>query len=173
MQIVDNKAIVLRTRRPHLITERIQKSKVLKETDGMFDVAIHWGLTEVQALADLRVKNIPSTIERDYKWTGKHTPFDHQKKTAAFLTLRKKAFCFNQQGTGKTASVIWPAPVVAGLKIMFSGLIKIVTDFPAPIECEILTFPRQGCSNPEFVEVALRILPSPMKLATNSFVGFS
>jgi hypothetical protein len=46
MQIVDNKAIVLRTRRPHLITERIQKSKVLKETDGMFDVAIHWGLTE-------------------------------------------------------------------------------------------------------------------------------
>jgi hypothetical protein len=55
MQIVDNKAIVLRTRRPHLITERIQKSKVLKETDGMFDVAIHWGLTE-EALADLRVK---------------------------------------------------------------------------------------------------------------------
>jgi SNF2 family DNA or RNA helicase len=121
MQIVDNKAIVLRTRRPHLITERIQKSKVLKETDGMFDVAIHWGLTEVQALADLRVKNIPSTIERDYKWTGKHTPFDHQKKTAAFLTLRKKAFCFNQQGTGKTASVIWATDYLMKL-----GLIKRV-----------------------------------------------
>jgi SNF2 family DNA or RNA helicase len=46
---------------------------------------------------------------RDYKWTGKHTPFEHQKTTASFLSLRKRAFCFNEQGTGKTASVIWTA----------------------------------------------------------------
>jgi SNF2 family DNA or RNA helicase len=39
----------------------------------------------------------------------KHKPFDHQKDTAAFLTLNQKSFCFNEQGTGKTASAIWAA----------------------------------------------------------------
>jgi hypothetical protein len=34
-------------------------------------------------------------------------PFNHQKETAAFLASHRKAFCFNEQGTGKTASVIW------------------------------------------------------------------
>jgi SNF2 family DNA or RNA helicase len=33
----------------------------------------------------------------------------HQKDTASFLTLNKRAFCFNEQGTGKTASAIWAA----------------------------------------------------------------
>jgi SNF2 family DNA or RNA helicase len=36
-------------------------------------------------------------------------PFDHQKQTAEFLISNRKAFCFNEQGTGKTASVIWAA----------------------------------------------------------------
>jgi len=49
------------------------------------------------------------TILQNYKWTGKLTPFDHQKTTAEFLTSNDKAFCFNEQGTGKTASVIWAA----------------------------------------------------------------
>jgi SNF2 family DNA or RNA helicase len=34
-------------------------------------------------------------------------PFEHQKETAEFLIGNRKAFCFNEQGTGKTASVIW------------------------------------------------------------------
>jgi SNF2 family DNA or RNA helicase len=46
-------------------------------------------------------------MTRDYSYTGRYEPFDHQKETASFLTLHKKAFCFNEQGTGKTASVIW------------------------------------------------------------------
>jgi SNF2 family DNA or RNA helicase len=54
-------------------------------------------------------------------WTGKLTPFAHQKETAAFLTLNKKAFCFNEQGTGKTASVIWATDYLMKL-----GLIKRV-----------------------------------------------
>ena len=33
----------------------------------------------------------------------------HQRDTAAFLTLNQRAFCFNEQGTGKTASAIWAA----------------------------------------------------------------
>jgi SNF2 family DNA or RNA helicase len=45
----------------------------------------------------------------DYTWPGQFTPFAHQKVTSAFLAERPKAFCFNEQGTGKTASVIWAA----------------------------------------------------------------
>lgn len=36
-------------------------------------------------------------------------PFNHQRQTAEFLISNPKAFCFNEQGTGKTASVIWAA----------------------------------------------------------------
>ena len=49
------------------------------------------------------------TILTDYVWTGKFKPFAHQKETSDFLSRRRKAFCFNEQGTGKTASVIWSA----------------------------------------------------------------
>ncbi len=45
----------------------------------------------------------------EYEWPRPHgfSPFDHQKTTAQFLISNRKAFCFNEQGTGKTASVIW------------------------------------------------------------------
>ena len=109
MQILNDKVLLVRTRRPHLITESIKKSAVVKQEQDLYEVAVNWGLTEAQALAKLRIKNVPSTIKRDYKWTGKLTPFAHQKDTASFLTLHKRAFCFNEQGTGKTASVIWAA----------------------------------------------------------------
>lgn len=51
------------------------------------------------------------TIKDNYKWPRPigFSPFDHQKETAEFLSLRRRAFCFNEQGTGKTASVIWAA----------------------------------------------------------------
>lgn len=109
MQIVDDKVLLVRTRRPHLITEQIKKSAVVGEEDDVYEVAVNWGLKEAQALAQLRIKDVPSTIQRDYKWTGRLTPFTHQKETASFLTLHQRAFCFNEQGTGKTASVIWAA----------------------------------------------------------------
>ena len=44
-----------------------------------------------------------------YNWPGRYTPFAHQKVTAEFLATKRNAFCFNEQGTGKTASVIWAA----------------------------------------------------------------
>jgi SNF2 family DNA or RNA helicase len=33
----------------------------------------------------------------------------HQRETAIFLATNQRAFCFNEQGTGKTASAIWAA----------------------------------------------------------------
>lgn len=57
----------------------------------------------------------------NYDWPGQHKPFAHQKQTADFLTLHRRAFCFNEQGTGKTASVIWACDF-----LMKVGLIKRV-----------------------------------------------
>jgi SNF2 family DNA or RNA helicase len=53
--------------------------------------------------------NVPSPISGRYDWPGRYKPYEHQRKTAEFLTLHPKAFCFNEQGTGKTASAIWAA----------------------------------------------------------------
>jgi SNF2 family DNA or RNA helicase len=104
MQIHDNKAIVLNLRDPNKVTELIPRSKVLSTGQ----VVVSWGLDEARALRNLNIQ-APSPIEGKYEWTGKHEPFEHQKKTAGFLTMNKRAFCFNEQGTGKTASAIWAA----------------------------------------------------------------
>ena len=59
----------------------------------------------------------------EYTWPRPpgFTPFEHQKTTAEFLTGNPKAFCFNEQGTGKTASVIWAVDY-----LMTIGLVKRV-----------------------------------------------
>lgn len=122
MQILANKTLVVRTRNPARIIETLPESKIVNNYgDGRYEVSVNWGLRESITLNKLNVKNVPSTITRDYKWPRPlHiNPFDHQKETAAFLTLNKRAFCFNEQGTGKTASVIWAADY-----LMKMGLVK-------------------------------------------------
>lgn len=54
----------------------------------------------------------------DYNWPGQFKPFAHQKVTAQFLAERPKAFCFNEQGTGKTASVIWAADYLMSVGLL-------------------------------------------------------
>jgi SNF2 family DNA or RNA helicase len=109
VEIVENKALLIETAEPNLITDSIIKSAVVSTNGSKYKVLVRWGLEEAQTLAMLEHKGIPSPILRDYTWTGKLTPFEHQKTTASFLTLYDRAFCFNEQGTGKTASVIWAA----------------------------------------------------------------
>ncbi len=104
MRIVDDKALLLRLRNPNRVTETIPKSKAVQD----HEVLVKWGIDEVHTLKKLNI-DVPSPINGRYTWTGKYTPFAHQKKTAAFLTMNQKAFCFNEQGTGKTASSIWAA----------------------------------------------------------------
>jgi len=71
----------------------------------------------------------------EYDWPRPpgFSPFEHQKATAEFLVSNPKSFCFNEQGTGKTASVIWAVDylmklgvvrrvlVVCPLSIMYSA----------------------------------------------------
>jgi SNF2 family DNA or RNA helicase len=102
MEIYQNKALLLRLRNPAKVTEVIPYSKVIAPDQ----VLVRWGIDEAQVLKNLSI-SVPSPIEGRYKWTGKYTPFDHQKATAAFMTMNKRSFCFNEQGTGKTASAIW------------------------------------------------------------------
>ena len=102
MKIVDNKAVLLTLRNPARVTAVIPKSRELPNNQ----VLVNWGLDETQVLRNMNIK-VPSPIESRYEWTGRYKPFDHQKTTSAFLTLNRKAFCFNEQGTGKTASAIW------------------------------------------------------------------
>jgi SNF2 family DNA or RNA helicase len=105
LEIIDNKALLLTLRNPHRVTTVIPKSRELPNNQ----VLVHWGLDEAQVLKNLRVKNVPSPIMGRYDWPGQYKPFDHQKTTAAFLTMNRRAFCLNEQGTGKTGSVIWAA----------------------------------------------------------------
>ena len=116
MKILRDKAILLKVRNPKQITAVIPKSKELP----MNKVVINWGLDEAHALQGLNI-NIPSPITKRYSWPGQYKPFDHQKDTASFMTMNKKSFCFNEQGTGKTASAIWAADY-----LMTQGKVKRV-----------------------------------------------
>ncbi len=124
MKIVQNSAVRLKldSKLVPVLSTHIEKSEVLSDTGEVADVLVHWGLEEMQTLVKIQEDDaIPSPITRDYKFPGLYTPFKHQVTTAAFLTLRKRAFCFNEAGTGKTSSVIWAADY-----LMTQGLVKRV-----------------------------------------------
>lgn len=112
MDIINNKALLLTLRDPTRVTTVIPKSKEV----GPNQVLVKWGLDEAQVLKNLRVKNVPSPILGPYNWPGRYKPFAHQKDTAAFLTLHRRAFCFSEQGTGKSASVIWASDYLLVVK---------------------------------------------------------
>jgi len=101
MQFINDKAVLLEADNPQQIVNLIPKSKLV---DGR--VAVHWGLEETMVMRNLGF-DVPSPIEKRYKWPTTFRPYDHQIKTAAFLTLNKRGYLLSEQGTGKTASAIW------------------------------------------------------------------
>jgi len=108
MEIIDNKALLFRTRTPEKYSI-IPKHKVVSEENGIYSVAVYWGLDETRVLKNLGVRNVPSPITKRYSYPGRYRPMAHQVETAAFLTLNRRAFCFNEPGTGKTLSALWAA----------------------------------------------------------------
>ena len=116
MQIIDNKALLLRLKNPAQVLASVPDSKAV----DAHTVAVKWGVPQVQALRSLNIK-APSPIEAKYDWPGKYKPMSHQRETAAFFTMHRKAFCFSEQGTGKTASAIWAADY-----LMNQGIVKRV-----------------------------------------------
>ena len=126
MEILENVAVKLTV--PNavvpVIQKHVEKFKVLEERETLSDVVIRWGLDEMTLLSDLLnfKKFPPSPIVRDYKWSGRFHPFDHQKTTSEFFSVNRRAFCFNEAGTGKTSSILWASDY-----LMNEGLIKRVS----------------------------------------------
>lgn len=114
MEIIDNIALKLRAPAAILrsVKQNIERSEVVDR-----DLIVYWDYAEAATLAQTLdneqpnpdIPHVPSPIMRDYDWPGIYKPFDHQKTTASFLSLRKRAFCFNEAGTGKTSAAIWAA----------------------------------------------------------------
>jgi len=124
VEIVQDQAVrlICPTDFANAATQCIPKSEVLgPRGSNESELLIYWGIKEMQSLAQIAPSHlkIPSPITRDYGWPGMFTPFDHQRDTARFLSLYKRAFCFNEAGTGKTSAAIWAADY-----LMNQGLVK-------------------------------------------------
>ena len=104
MEIIDNRAVLLKVRNPDRITTVIPKSKVIQTSATHSDVLVNWGLEEAIVLKNLRIP-IPSPINATYKWPGLFKPFDHQRETSSFLTLHRRAFCSMNKAHGKNGDV--------------------------------------------------------------------
>jgi SNF2 family DNA or RNA helicase len=131
MQIVDNAALRLVASNSFAseLTSKIERSEIIKDHKDSKELLICWDHGEMKTLAEYldrylpnsNLPKVPSPMQRDYKWPGLFKPFDHQRDTAEFLSLRQRAFCFNEAGTGKTSAVIWAADY-----LMNQGIIKKV-----------------------------------------------
>ena len=93
MEIYQNKALLLRLRNPAKVTEVIPYSKVIAPDQ----VLVRWGIDEVQVLKNLSI-SVPSPIEGRYKWTGKYTPFDHQKSNRCLYDHEQTVILFQRAG---------------------------------------------------------------------------
>lgn len=101
------KALALKLNNPNRVLDVIPTAKHISVRGTDLVVAPH-RLDEVRVLNNMGIK-APSPILHYYDWPGRFTPFDHQKQTAAFLTLNKKGLVLNDIGTGKTQSALWAA----------------------------------------------------------------
>jgi len=125
MELIENKALKITV--PHemvpAIQEHIAKVTVVEVRQQVTALVVYWGIDEMITLNKLCAfaQPLPSPITRDYKWSGRFQPFDHQKVTSEFLSTQTRAFCFNEAGTGKTSSVLWASDY-----LMNEGKIKRV-----------------------------------------------
>ena len=115
MEIIDNAALKVYAP-PDLIHEVVSNVEKAEQVSPE-SMLVCWDYPETRFLAarideykpDDSIPDVPSPILRDYDFPGVYRPFEHQKDTASFLSIRKRAFCFNEAGTGKTSAAIWAA----------------------------------------------------------------
>ena len=129
MDIVDNAAVQFTASNNFAseIKARIERSEIIKDNKHSKELLVFWDHSEMQTLATYldnflpsqNIPKIPSPMQRDYTWPGFYTPFAHQRDTAYFLSIRQRAFCFNEAGTGKTSAAVWAADY-----LMNQGIIK-------------------------------------------------
>ena len=125
MQVIENTAlrVTLPAMLADLTLDAVEKSRLVEDHGASKDIMVYWDYDEAAMLAQYvdmqqpnpNLPNVPSPIMRDYAWPGIYKPFEHQKDTASFLSLRQRAFCFNEAGTGKTSAAIWAADYLMNL----------------------------------------------------------
>lgn len=71
-------------------------------------LAMPYGVEESIVLKNLGF-SVPAPILHYYDWPARFSPMEHQKETAAFLTMHRRCLCLNAPGTGKSISSIWAA----------------------------------------------------------------
>lgn len=100
-------ALALKLRDPQRVLRTIPTARMLQHK-GVEAVVMPHRVDEVAVLRNLGIE-APSPILHYYDWPGRFTPFSHQRDTAAFLTLHRRALVLNEIGTGKTQSALWAA----------------------------------------------------------------
>jgi SNF2 family DNA or RNA helicase len=101
------KALALKLNNPAPVLESIPTAREITVRGNNIVVVPH-RVDEVKVLRNLGF-DAPSPILHYYKWLGRYTPYDHQKQTAAFLTVNQRGLVLNEIGTGKTQSALWAA----------------------------------------------------------------
>jgi SNF2 family DNA or RNA helicase len=101
------RALALKLNNPNKILDSIPTAKHMEVRGVPIVVAPH-RLDEVKVLRNLGIK-APSPILHYYDWPGRYDPYEHQRQTAAFLTLNQRGLVLNEIGTGKTQSALWAA----------------------------------------------------------------
>jgi len=130
MQVIENAAIkvALSPTVAYQVASSIEESQIIGDHSNRKEILVNWEQANTEKFAQIldllnvpESAAIPSPMLRDYQWPGVITPFDHQRDTASFLSIRPRSFCFNEAGTGKTPAAIWAADYLMNL-----GLVKRV-----------------------------------------------
>ena len=105
---------------PEPLLAAIPKAKLIKP--GL--VAIPCQLDTMQAARKLGLEAL-SPIMKEYHWPIKapFKPYDHQRHTAAFMTLHPRSFNLNDIGTGKTLATLWAADYLMSIGAIGRALI--------------------------------------------------
>jgi SNF2 family DNA or RNA helicase len=105
--IPDKRKIIINSNENDAVAQVIPHAKKFTH-NGEEMLAMPYGVDESMVLKNLGF-SVPAPITQYYNWPGRFTPMDHQKDTASFLTMHKRALCLNAPGTGKSISSIWAA----------------------------------------------------------------
>jgi SNF2 family DNA or RNA helicase len=105
--IPEKRKIIINSNENAAVAHLIPHAKTFKHGNDEL-LAMPYGVDEAMVLKNLGF-SVPAPIMQYYNWPARFAPMDHQKETAAFLTMHRRALCLNAPGTGKSISSIWAA----------------------------------------------------------------
>ena len=92
------------------VDPRLRDLEGARRINGEY-IAIPASLANLQGIRRVGYAVPPPMEAAHYQWPlrAPWVPLEHQRTTANFLVLHKRAFCFNDMGTMKTLSALWAA----------------------------------------------------------------